>query len=208
MKRELEHPFLVIEGMSMAGKSTALAGIEEYLVGWKQVREPGGTEYGDAIRQVVQQTEFTRPVDPLASFLSYSASRAQLVSEVVMPFLESGGSLISDRWWYSSYAYQGAGEGVDKAFIRAVSMKVTRGLRPLVLMFDLAPELLLERKMRKLDLDRYDVKSLDFFAKVREGYKELGDNTDNWRVIDASKTPAEVIEQCLEILNEFGLIEV
>lgn len=146
MKSELVRPFVVVEGMSSSGKSTAVRGMDKYLVDWVKVREPGGTEFGDLIRTVVQQTEFGHPVDPLAAFLGYSASRAQLVSEVIMPQLVDGENVISDRWWYSSYAYQGGGEGLDRGFIRAVSLKVTRGLVPLTLFFDLVPEVVLERR--------------------------------------------------------------
>lgn len=208
MKSELVRPFVVVEGMSSSGKSTAVRGMDEYLVDWVKVREPGGTEFGDLIRTVVQQTEFGHPVDPLAAFLGYSASRAQLVSEVIMPELVDGKSVISDRWWYSSYAYQGGGEGLDREFIRAVSLKVTRGLVPLTLFFDLAPEVVLERRGAKEDLDRYDLQAIDFFARVRQAYLELGEQVDHWRVIDASQSRDKVVQDCLEVLCEYGLVRI
>lgn len=208
MKSELVRPFVVVEGMSSSGKSTAVRGMDEYLVDWVKVREPGGTEFGDLIRTVVQQTEFGHPVDPLAAFLGYSASRAQLVSEVIMPQLVDGKSVVSDRWWYSSYAYQGGGEGLDREFIRAVSLKVTRGLVPLTLFFDLVPEVVLERRGAKDDLDRYDLQAIDFFARVRQAYLELGEQVDHWRVIDASQSRDKVVQDCLEVLCEYGLVRI
>ncbi len=208
MKSELVRPFVVVEGMSSSGKSTAVRGMDEYLVDWVKVREPGGTEFGDLIRTVVQQTEFGHPVDPLAAFLGYSASRAQLVSEVILPELVDGKSVISDRWWYSSYAYQGGGEGLDREFIRAVSLKVTRGLVPLTLFFDLVPEVVLERRGAKEDLDRYDLQAVDFFARVRQAYLELGEQVDHWRVIDASQSRDKVVQDCLEVLCEYGLVRI
>jgi len=208
MKSELVRPFVVVEGMSSSGKSTAVRGMDEYLVDWVKVREPGGTEFGDLIRTVVQQTEFGHPVDPLAAFLGYSASRAQLVSEVIMPQLVDGKNVISDRWWYSSYAYQGGGEGLDRGFIRAVSLKVTRGLVPLTLFFDLVPEVVLERRGAKEDLDRYDLQAIDFFARVRQAYLELGEQVDHWRVIDASQSRDKVVQDCLEVLCEYGLVRI
>lgn len=208
MKSELVRPFVVVEGMSSSGKSTAVRGMDEYLVDWVKVREPGGTEFGDLIRTVVQQTEFGHPVDPLAAFLGYSASRAQLVSEVIMPQLVDGKNVISDRWWYSSYAYQGGGEGLDRGFIRAVSLKVTRGLVPLTLFFDLVPEVVLERRGAKDDLDRYDLQAIDFFARVRQAYLELGEQVDHWRVIDASQSRDKVVQDCLEVLCEYGLVRI
>jgi len=208
MKSELVRPFVVVEGMSSSGKSTAVRGMDKYLVDWVKVREPGGTEFGDLIRTVVQQTEFGHPVDPLAAFLGYSASRAQLVSEVIMPQLVDGENVISDRWWYSSYAYQGGGEGLDREFIRAVSLKVTRGLVPLTLFFDLVPEVVLERRGAKEDLDRYDLQAIDFFARVRQAYLELGEQVDHWRVIDASQSRDKVVQDCLEVLCEYGLVRI
>lgn len=208
MKSELVRPFVVVEGMSSSGKSTAVRGMDKYLVDWVKVREPGGTEFGDLIRTVVQQTEFGHPVDPLAAFLGYSASRAQLVSEVIMPQLVDGENVISDRWWYSSYAYQGGGEGLDRGFIRAVSLKVTRGLVPLTLFFDLVPEVVLERRGAKEDLDRYDLQAIDFFARVRQAYLELGEQVDYWRVIDASQSRDKVVQDCLEVLCEYGLVRI
>jgi len=208
MKSELARPFVVVEGMSSSGKSTAVRGMDEYLVDWVKVREPGGTEFGDLIRTVVQQTEFGHPVGPLAAFLGYSASRAQLVSEVIMPELVDGKSVVSDRWWYSSYAYQGGGEGLDREFIRAVSLKVTRGLVPLTLFFDLVPEVVLERRGAKDDLDRYDLQAIDFFARVRQAYLELGEQVDHWRVIDASQSRDKVVQDCLEVLCEYGLVRI
>lgn len=208
MKSELVRPFVVVEGMSSSGKSTAVRGMDEYLVDWVKVREPGGTEFGDLIRTVVQQTEFGHPVDPLAAFLGYSASRAQLVSEVILPELVDGKSVVSDRWWYSSYAYQGGGEGLDREFIRAVSLKVTRGLVPLTLFFDLVPEVVLERRGAKDDLDRYDLQAIDFFARVRQAYLELGEQVDHWRVIDASQSRDKVVQDCLEVLCEYGLVRI
>lgn len=208
MKSELVRPFVVVEGMSSSGKSTAVRGMDEYLVDWVKVREPGGTEFGDLIRTVVQQTEFGHPVDPLAAFLGYSASRAQLVSEVILPELVDGKNVISDRWWYSSYAYQGGGEGLDQEFIRGVSLKVVKGLVPVTLFFDLVPEVVLERRGAKDDLDRYDLQAIDFFARVRRAYLELGEQVDHWRVIDASQSRDKVVQDCLEVLCEYGLVRI
>lgn len=208
MKGELVRPFVVVEGMSSSGKSTAVRGMDEHLVDWVKVREPGGTEFGDLIRTVVQQTEFGHPVDPLAAFLGYSASRAQLVSEVIMPELVDGKSVISDRCWYSSYAYQGGGEGLDQEFIRGVSLKVVKGLVPVTLFFDLVPEVVLERRGAKDDLDRYDLQAIDFFARVRRAYLELGEQVDHWRVIDASQSRDKVVQDCLEVLCEYGLVRI
>jgi len=207
MRHELKYPFVVLEGPSMSGKSTASRGMEPRLAGWTRVREPGGTAFGNAVREVVQQTEFEKPVEPMAAFMGYSASRAQLVGEIIVPTLEAGGKVMSDRWWYSSYAYQGGGEGVEHDFIRAVSMKVVKGLVPLTLFFDLAPEIIMERRTGKNDLDRYDLQTLDFFAKVRKAYRELGETVDHWRVIDASQEPELVVEDCLEVLEEYGLLD-
>ena len=161
------------------------------------------------MREAVQQ----RPdlvIDPMASFFAYTASRANLVANEILPVLkgerESRGVLL-DRYWFSTYAYQGS-EKIDREIIVAVSKIATRGLMPdLVLHFDLAPELALLRKRGCSDIDRYDMKELDFHRRVRDAYLELSVKfPDFWRVVDASKSKEEVVSDCLSYMNMAGIL--
>lgn len=206
---ENKKPLLVIEGGSGSGKTTAIKGIREHLHDWKFFREPGGTDYGELLRTAVQETHGIE-IDPMAAFLTYSASRANLVNTKVIPILEGlkeGKGVLLDRYWFSSYAYQSS-EKVDKEIIVAVSKIATKGLMPdLVLHYDLAPELAIMRKMNCDDKDRYDMKELAFHSRVRDAYLELSVKyPDFWRVIDVSQSISKVLDDSLATLREFGLI--
>jgi len=202
-------PFVVVEGGSGSGKTTAIKGIVPHLENWKMYREPGGTEFGDLMRDAVQERHDLE-IDPIAAFMAYSAARANLINTEIIPVLQGekeGKGVLLDRYWFSSYAYQGS-EKVDKAIILEVSKIATKGLMPeLVLHFDLAPELSIMRKKGCEDIDRYDMKKLDFHARVRDAYLELSVKyPDIWRVIDASKSKEEVLANTLMILSEFGML--
>lgn len=112
-----------------------------------------------------------------------------------------------DRYWFASYAYQGS-EKVDKGTILSISKIVTGGLMPdLVLHFDLAPELAKARKVGCEDIDRYDLKKLDFHARVRDAYLELSQMyPEIWKVIDASQSPEMVLADALAAMQERGMI--
>ena len=208
MSRSLDRERLIIlEGGSGVGKTTVTKGLRELLPpDWSFYREPGGTGFGDAMRDAVQGIH-DYDVDPLAAFMAYSASRANLVALEILPVLGKGMGVVVDRWWYSSYAYQG-GDKVDKELITSVSMAVTRGLVPgVVLHYDLLPEIGMARKKGCADIDRFDMKELDFHRRVRDAYLELSQKfPDFWRVIDASQTPGKVFADTVNILKEVGMM--
>lgn len=202
--------FVVAEGGSGAGKTTAVQGIMPALEGWRFFREPGGTEFGDMMRDAVQQHPELE-IDPMAAFMAYSASRANLVNNEIVPILtgiKEGQGVFLDRYWFASYAYQGS-EKVDKAVILSVSKLITGGVMPdLVLHFDLMPELALVRKTGCSDIDRYDMKELSFHSRVRDAYLELAHMyPDIWKVIDASQSKELVLRDALEALRNGGMIK-
>jgi len=198
--------FVVLEGGAGAGKSTVLNGLRQELPDWDFYREPGSTPFGEMIREAVQGIH-GHGVDRYASLFAYSAARANLVRRVIIPRLEKGHHVLLDRYWYSTYAYQGA-EGVSKPIIWAVSMLATQRLKPdLVLHYDLLPELGKERKRGRDDADRYDIKNLEFHKKVRANYLQLGKLYPGiWRTIDASQAPRKVLEDSLKVLREFDFL--
>lgn len=212
MKREIleRKPFLVMEGGTCAGKTTQIGKIRSNYPDWEYFREPGGTEFGEAMREAVQQN-FDWEINPVAALLAYSAARANLVREKIGPLLEAGETVVLDRYWYSTAAYQGSGEGVSQEEIREISLIATGGLEPrLVLFYDLVPELALERKGLGLkgDLDRYDLRALDFRSRVRKKYLEMAkEMKDYWVVIDASKNIEDVYRDTLEALDWFGFLK-
>lgn len=203
-------PFVVAEGGSGVGKTTAVDGIKNELKGWKFFREPGGTLFGESVRDAVQ-THTDWEIDPLASLFGYSAARANLVNTEIIPILSDfkpGKGVFLDRYWFSTYAYQGSGEKVDREIILAVSKIATKGLMPdLVLHFDLLPELAMQRKSNCSDADRYDMKELEFHRRVRDAYLELSLRyPDFWRVVNASQSKEAVLADSLKVLREFEMI--
>lgn len=202
-------PFVVVEGGSGVGKTTAIMGLVEQTPRWKHLMEPGGTPFGNLIREAVQEHKDLE-IDPMAAFMAYNSSRANLVNLGILPILtgtyEHEGVLL-DRYWFSTYAYQGS-EKIDKAIIVYVSKLVTGGLMPdLVLYFDLLPELAERRKSQRQDQDRYDIKPKDFHERVRDAYLELAElYPDIWKTIDASKSKEEVLADALGAMKERGMI--
>lgn len=203
---KVESKFVVSEGGSMAGKTTALNLLKPHLgENWQFYREPGGSQFGEEMRNAVQRIDRPEDVHPIAELFAYSASRAQLVNQYVLPALGAGINVWLDRYWYSTYAYQG--QFMDKKLIRTVSAVATSGLEPdLVLFYDLLPELSQARQAGKIDLDIHDIKGLDHKRRVRDGYLELAiRDPQRWVIIDASKSIEEVFQASLTALQERGI---
>lgn len=150
--------FITFEGPEGSGKSTQA----RLLYGWLHarnypailVREPGGTRIGDMIRRIVLDLQNTE-IAPTTETLLFAASRAQLVSQTIRPYLELGGIVLCDRYADSTYAYQGYGLGRDLDELRAITAAATGGLIPDVTVYlDLTAEEGLERKRLKRQGDK------------------------------------------------------
>jgi len=178
--------FISFEGPEGAGKTT----LAKRLAGWFAeqgveavlTREPGGTELGSAVRELL----LTRPMKAKAEFLLYLADRAEHVETVIRPALLSGKVVIADRYADSSYAYQGFGRGLSLSWMKAATEGATGGLVPdLTILLDLDPEEGLRRGGRS---DRLEKESLDFHRRVREGFLALAEaEPERFRVIDAGR---------------------
>jgi dTMP kinase len=185
--------FVAFEGPEGAGKSTQLVRLAARLRtdGHDPLvtREPGGTPAGDQIREVILAPDLR--VDPLTEFLLYSASRAQHVAEVIEPALAAGRVVLTDRYTAASVAYQGHGRGIDLAFVHDLNHRVTHGIAPeLTVLFDLEPELGLQRVHERGASDRLENADLDFHHRVREGFlSQAAAAPDRWLVLDASLGP-------------------
>lgn len=198
----LKHPRLIsLEGGEGAGKTSALVAIRELLQsrGHEVVlsREPGGTPLAERIRELLlspQAQEET--LAPETELLLMFASRTQHVREVIRPALQRGAFVVSDRFTDSSYAYQADGRGLDRALVEELERKVV-GLKPgLTLLLDLdVREGRARANGRDLWPDRIESEQDDFFERVREGFrKRASAEPGRFRVIDASRSPAEVAE--------------
>ncbi|MDO4244830.1 MAG: dTMP kinase [Deinococcus sp.] len=189
--------FITLEGPEGAGKTTQLARLEARLRGTGRcvtvTREPGGTPLGMRVREVVLDP--TLEMGPLSEFLLYSASRAQLVQDVLRPALERGDVVLCDRYFDSSLAYQGAGRGLPLALLRDLTREVTGGLTPdLTLLLDLDPAVGLARAAQRGQADRLEQADLAFHQRVRAGFLELAQaEAQRFAVLDAAQS-ADAVE--------------
>lgn len=194
--------FITFEGGEGSGKSTAIKTLVERLgaEGYDIVltREPGGTRISEQIREVILNKANTE-MDPMTEALLYAASRRQHVVEKVRPALEAGKLVLCDRYLDSSLAYQGGARNLGIDNILEVNKHAIEGLFPdLTFFFDLKPEVGLARieANANREVNRLDVEKMEFHQKVRASFMELANRyPERYVIIDASKTPAEVIEE-------------
>ena len=193
---------ITIEGLDGAGKTTVAAGLVEELgrrgVAARALREPGGVEVAERIRDLVTDRELA--VGPRAEALLYAAARAQLVEELVEPLLDQGTWVVLDRFVDSSLAYQGAGRALGVEAVRAINEFATGGLRPdLTLLLRVDPALGRERQAaRGRRPDRLEAEPPEFFDAVRAEYDRLAAaEPRRMRVIDASAPVEEVLAAAL-----------
>ena len=202
---DLEGYFVVFEGGEGAGKSTQIAAFVEWLeargADVVTTREPGGTEIGSRVREVLLDKGATE-MDPRAEALLYAADRAQHVAQVIRPALAAGKVVVSDRFVDSSLAYQGAGRDLGIDEIGELSEWATGGLMPdLVFFLKIEPSAGLERA--GADLDRLESAGGDFHQKVAAAYLELAARfPQRIVVLDASRSKEQVHEEILKAYGE------
>lgn len=183
--------FLTLEGLDGSGKSTQAGLLRAFLEGRGLrvvlTREPGGGL--PEVRDLLLGGELS----PEAEYLLFSADRAEHVRRVILPSLERGAWVVSDRYLDSSLAYQGFGRGLPLAWLLEVAKEATLGLTPrLTFLLDLPPE---EALRRVKDPDRLEREGLAFFQRVREGYLFLAEREPHrFVVLDARRSVAEVAE--------------
>jgi len=198
---------ITLEGGEGAGKSTAMAFLAERIaargVELVQVREPGGTAAGEAIRAVVLRQDLG-PLCAETELLLMFAARAQLVREVIAPALARGAVVLSDRFTDASFAYQGGGRGIDTGRIAELERWVC-GLRPdLSLLLDLPVSQGLERARGRGPVDRIEAERAEFFERVRAAYRQrAAQEPARWRVIDAAQPLDSVLTALGEVLDGY-----
>lgn len=198
--------FITLEGGEGVGKSTNLRFVAEHLrargVEVVTTREPGGTPLAESIRALLLGVR-DEPVAPLAELLLMFAARAQHLATVVEPALARGAWVLCDRFTDATYAYQGAGRGMDEAVIAQLETLVQRGLQPdLTLYLDLDPELAMAR-LDGRERDRFEREAGAFFERVRAGYLARAARHPRMRVIDAGGDLAAVQQRLGAVLDAF-----
>ncbi len=197
--------FIVIEGLEGAGKSSAIAHVNAFLKAQGKdvvnVREPGGTPLAEKLRTLVKDAHEETVSEQTELLLMYAA-RSQLVTNVILPALAAGKTVLGDRHDLSSQAYQGGGRGIEQSTLAALKAMVLKDLKPeLTLYLDIAPSLGLARARGRGELDRIEQENIAFFERTRARYLELASNDDTIVTIDASRTLEEVQNQITDALT-------
>ena len=186
--------FVTFEGPEGSGKSSQIALLASFLqqrgLTVVTTREPGGTPIGDEIRACVHNVANTAMI-PTTEMLLYSASRAQLVGELIRPALAAGKIVLCDRYADSTLAYQGYGRRLNLAHLQQVTQIATGGLVPdLTFFLDIDVERGLARRTDGgLEMNRLDLETVQFHQRVREGYRQLiAENPSRWEIVDADRS--------------------
>jgi len=181
--------FITFEGGEGSGKSVQARALYRKLS-----HEPGVTPLGRKVARWLKWGD-DMAISPLAELMLFNVSRAQLVSEVIMPGLKSGQVVICDRYADSTTAYQSYGRGLDLSTVRAVNEAAIQGLRPdLTVLLDIPVEVGLGRKKGK-KRDRFEQEAIAFHRRVRQGYLAMAKaGPDRWLVVDAEKSKEEIAD--------------
>jgi len=205
--------FITLEGIEGSGKTTQA----RYMVKFLQsrghdcvmTREPGGTRIGEKIRAILLDPE-SKDMDPLGELLLYTADRAQHIKELVNPFLSAGKTVLCDRFYDATVAYQGFARGLDIGLINKLHKLILEDLKPdITFLLDLPPKVGLLRAWQQIKNGtrtgietRFEEEKLPFHEKVRSGYLEIARvEPDRFRVIDASRDKYHVRDEIIKILS-------
>lgn len=199
--------FITFEGPDGSGKTSQIALLAAYLraKGHTVVatREPGGTAIGDQIRACLHDVANTAMASE-TELLLYSASRAQLVRELIRPSLASGCIVLCDRFADSTMAYQGYGRGLDRDQLALLTAFATGGLKPdLTILLDMdVARGLRRRTANEEEMNRLDLETAVFHQRVREGYHQLAAHEpDRWRLVDADREITAVFADVQRIVE-------
>jgi dTMP kinase len=199
--------FITLEGPEGSGKTSHLKPLADWLSAQGRIvhttREPGGTEIGNQIREVLVSMK-NEAMHPRTELLLFQAARAQIVEQSLKPRLAAGEVVLCDRYFDSTLAYQGYGHNLFSLDeIRSLIRFATDGLTPnLTILLDLDVALGLQRKGKTDEWNRLDAYTLDFHQRVRTGYHKLVSlEPQRWRVVDASQ-PWETVQAALRNIIE------
>ncbi|HEU5222516.1 MAG TPA: dTMP kinase [Candidatus Lumbricidophila sp.] len=192
--------FITLEGGDGSGKTTQAALLRDWFADHRRqvvlTREPGGTEVGQKIREIV--LHHRGAVAPRAEALLYAADRAHHIATLVRPALERGAVVIQDRYIDSSVAYQGAGRVLDADEVRSISQWATESLTPdLTVLLDIDSATARARlDAENKRFDRLEAEASEFHDRVRSAFLALAaDEPERWLVVDATLPPSQISAQ-------------
>ena len=195
---------ITFEGIDGSGKSTQIQMLEHEFnklgVEYKTFREPGGTELSEKIRSILLDKENFELISTAESLL-FAAARAQLTAEQIKPAIEKGEFVICDRFTDSTIAYQGYGRGLDIKQLEEINYIATAGLTPdITFILDISPEAASVRMAAEAS-DRMEESGVDFFRRIRGGYRQIKDqNPNRYRLINGEQSPENVFNEIKEII--------
>lgn len=183
--------YIALEGLEGCGKSTHTKRLGEHLNA-VITREPGGTRIGGLLRAILADPENT-DLSPRTEALLMAADRAQHMAEVIQPALERGQHVVSDRSIYSTLAYQGFGRQLGTTDLLSISTWALNGRLPDVVVFISVPTEILNERLAKRDLDRFEREGADFFARINDGFTQLRqEDPSRWIEIDGTMPKDDV----------------
>lgn len=201
--------FLVLEGVNGGGKSTLQRAIGSYLAKAGRAhlltREPGATPLGERLRSLILSHEAGAPA-PLTELILFAADRAEHVQKKVLPALQRKELVISDRYFYSTIAFQGHGRGLPLPTINTLNEIAVAGLYPdIVLLLDLPVEEGLRRAgARGGARDSFEEEKIAFHQRLRQGFLELAEKRpEPFLVLDATQSPETIFSEVQPILDRY-----
>jgi len=204
--------FITFEGIDGCGKTTQISRFAATLrkrgIPILVTREPGGTEIGQAIRDILLDVDNTN-IAPLAELFLYAADRAQHVAEVIKPALAANKWVISDRYFDATIVYQGVTLEHYDGLIEVLNREATLDCQPdITFLLDCPAEVGLERiakrDQQEKKRDRFERKTLDFHIKIRYGYLALANkHKDRFRIIDGTLAEQRVAKKIREVISPY-----
>lgn len=205
--------FITFEGIEGSGKTTQLILLQKHLLamGYEVVptREPGGCSISDVIRSLLLDPE-SCTMSPRTELLLYSAARAQHVAEIIQPALGQGKIVLCDRFADATTVYQGIGRGLDASQLNAINKFAANDVSPdITLLLDYPAERGLQRaRERNIDDNlaaegRFELESLDFHKRIRQGYLDLAHSEKRFHIIDATGSVEAVAQKISLVVDSF-----
>ncbi len=205
--------FIVLEGIDGCGKTTQINELSKWLpksglidknATLIKTREPGGSILGREIRDMILNTNKSNSPSILTELLLYSADRAEHISKIILPALQNGDWIISDRFSGSTLAYQGYGREISIDIIKKLENIVCHNIKPdLTFFLEISPEESIKRRRNKV-ADRIESEGFEFLKKVNHGFKLIA-LENNWEIIKASEDLNSISHQIqTSLINKFS----